>query len=119
MTAPRCFVNLPVSLGLFLCRIDRGDKHTSDNAAFMGQSRRLIRIKQFCFLHQFKPILGFIAFFQSDLKFCNKIGSAVSIFSFTDVCSHARCRAFELVDDGVMTFYPIAKLKDFNSKIHS
>lgn len=70
------------------------------------------------FYENFKPIFRFIAFFQGNLKFCDKIRFPVSVIRFVGISTYARRRTFELIDKGIMTFYIFAEFNDFYRKIN-
>ena len=84
----------------------------------MMQSRNSFIFTNLSPFYQFKPVFCFIAFFQRNLKFCNKIRSAVRVVCFPYVCADAGGGAFQLINERIMPFYTITQSQYFNSKIH-
>ena len=52
---------------------------------------------------EFKPVFGFGAFFQGDLKLCYKIRLAMSVKSFMNVRANARSGTKKLVNERPLT----------------
>lgn len=61
------------------------------------------------FLRNFNPVFCFVAFFQSNLQFSDKIGTAVRIFRFTDICADACAASLKLIRQGIVFFDAIGQ----------
>jgi hypothetical protein len=66
---------------------DGGDEQFADFTAFCKHIPVFVLGNHMGILEQAKPIVGFVAFFQRDLKFIDKIRLARGIIGFVDICA--------------------------------
>ena len=71
-------------------------------------------------MQEFKPILSFICFFQSDRQLTDKIGSACSMFTFTNISPYT-CATTQYLFRQYMHFLTFCKMliefHDSHSKV--
>jgi len=110
---------LPVRLfRIPLCGVDGGDQEAADGAALVVKRGGRVSAEDIGAHKQLQPVFRFIALFQSDLQFGNKIGFAVGIVCLMNIGSDRSCGAFQLIHNGMMTFDRFAELDDLNGKVH-
>ena len=101
---------------MLFCCIYRRYENSADCAALIVKILCRIAVDYLGFYENFKPVFRFIAFFQGNLKFCDKIRFSVSVIRFVDISAYARRRTFELINKRIMTFYYFAEFNDFTAK---
>ena len=72
-------------LTIAFCGADRGNKQHTQRGAVIIEPFELSIAEVTGFEEQLEPITGFVCFLESNLKLSNKIGSAMSVLSLTNV----------------------------------
>ena len=100
---------LSVLLRVLLCGVDGGDEYSANRSAIVQYSFCDIIRDNARFLCDFNPVFCFVAFFQSNMQFSDKIGTAVSIFRLADICADACAASLKLIRQGIVSFDAIGQ----------
>ena len=104
---------------IFFGRVDGFDQHYPDLKTGIVQFLILGRIDIIGFQQKFKPVTGFIGFFQGDLQLGNEIRFTVCILRFVNICADAGPGTADLIGNNCFmpAFQHFDQIEDLDGEI--